>query len=139
VAEGGGVGVEGRARELGALEERAAEGVEAVEVALEAGAQEGVVEHGDEGGREREGDARGVVGVEAVEHGDEGEVALQHGLEEPALLEVVGVLGVAHIGEVRVQDEEDAAEGWAHGGGGCNRDRGRGRVLAAAARAWLLH
>jgi len=75
------------------------------EVAFEAVAEERIVEHADERLREREGKAAGdAIAVESLQHFDERQVGLEDSLEEPVLLEVVGVLGVPNEGEVGVED-----------------------------------
>jgi hypothetical protein len=73
-------------------------------VLLEAVAKERIIEHADERLREREGDAAGdAVAVEPLEDFDQRQVGFEDGFEEPVLLEVVGVLGVADEGEVGME------------------------------------
>ena len=96
----------------------------------EARAEEVVGEHGRERRRDGDGEADAdAVGREAVEHVEERQVRLPERLVEPALFEGPRVLGVAHPGQVRVEDERDVAE---HGGpladGAGARRRGRGRA-----------
>ena len=50
-----------------------------------------------------------MVAVERLEDFEQRNVRLRDGFVEPALLEEVLVLRVAHEGEVRVQDEGEAS------------------------------
>ena len=68
--------------------------------------------------------AHGPLRGEAIQHVQERQVRLPERLEEPALLEGSLVLGVAHVGQVRVEDERDVA----------GRGPGRGRPPDATAR-----
>jgi hypothetical protein len=78
---------------------------EAVEVAFVSFDQQGVAQHGQERGRERERQAEAdAVADEPVEHVGQRHVRLGDGLEEPALFVEVGMFGMAHVRQVRVQD-----------------------------------
>jgi hypothetical protein len=79
-------------------------------VAFEAVAEERIVEHADERLGERECDAaRDAIAVEPLEDFDQRQVGLEDGFEEPVLLEVVGVLGMADEGEVGVENNLERA------------------------------
>jgi hypothetical protein len=83
---------------------------EAGKVAFEAVAKERIVEHADERLGEREGDAaRNAIAVEPLEDFDQRQVGLENGFEEPVLLEVVGVLGMADEGKVGVENNLERA------------------------------
>ena len=84
------------------------------QVLAEARAQEIVLQHVAERRCERHGERdRDRVLRESIEHADERQVTLEDGLEQPALLEVTRVLGMAHVGEVRVEDDCEIAGGHA--------------------------
>jgi hypothetical protein len=73
-------------------------------------AQEIVAQHRGERRRERHGDGkRNAATVQTIERTQEGQVALVQGFEEPALFHGALVLGVAHEGQVRVQDDGQVA------------------------------
>src|SRR5439155_3242965 len=99
-----------------------------VEVPEVAPAQQVVGEHGEQGWAEREREPRGdAVALERPQHLEERDVGLGDRLGEPALLEEVLVRGVAHEGQVGVQDEGEAGRG--HGARG-------GRSQRAVRGAW---
>ena len=78
---------------------------ELVEVATVPADQQLVGHHRDERRRQRHREpVLDAVAHEAVEHPQQGDVGLGEGLEEPVFLEEVGVLGVADVGQVRVED-----------------------------------
>ena len=84
------------------------EGATEVEVANTARLQQSVGQHVEERRTDREGEAVGqVIDDQAVENAQQRDVGFGDCLEEPALLEEVIVLRVAHEGQVRVQDERE--------------------------------
>ena len=89
-----------------ALDLAAGEVDQPVQVPQVAVLQERIGHHREERRRERHRDAEvDALLLEPVEHLDERDVRLGDRLVEPVLLEEVLVLGMPHVGEVRVEDE----------------------------------
>ena len=87
------------------------EALEPAQVLHEARAEHLVPEHRQERRRERDRQRRlDPLGFKPIEHLDDRQVALDQRLVEPALLERARVLRVAHVGQVRVEQERDVAE-----------------------------
>jgi hypothetical protein len=87
--------------------------LEAGEPVRETAPDQIVVQHRDQGRREREGDppARAAVGA-SLEDAQKREITLEQRLDEPAFLERILVLGMAHVRKVRVeQDRKEARRG----------------------------
>jgi hypothetical protein len=88
------------------------QGPGALEVPLEALAEERVLQHRRQGRRDAHRQREGHAVVrQAVERVEERQVTLDDRLVEPALLEVPGVLGMPHERQVRVKDEGQVAGG----------------------------
>jgi hypothetical protein len=84
--------------------------LEAREPVLETRPDQIVVQHRDQSRRERQCDpsARAAIGT-PLEHPEERQIALDQRLDEPALLERILVLGMAHVRKVRVQQDREVA------------------------------
>ncbi len=89
----------------------AREVLHADEVGIEPVPEDGIGEHGGEGGGDGEGEAPwDGIACPAVEHLEEWEVTLDDGFEEPAFLQEFGVFGMPDEGEVGVEDEGDGGD-----------------------------
>jgi hypothetical protein len=80
--------------------------LEAGEPVRETAPDQIVVQHRDQGRRERKGDppSRAAIGA-SLEDAEEREIALEQRLDEPALLERILVLRMAHIRKVRMEHD----------------------------------
>ena len=79
---------------------------EAFEPARVAVAEQRVVEHGAERGREREREGRvHAVAPPAVQHVNQREIGFGDGFEQPAFFQELFMFRVAHKGQMRVQDD----------------------------------
>ncbi len=80
------------------------------EVAFVARSKKRVGEHLAERGRDGQGEARrDALVAQLAKDGDERQVDFGDRFEEPVLFEEFGVLGVAHEGEMRVEDKAEVA------------------------------
>ena len=94
----------------GAMDLLVAELAEQVEPLRIARHEQLVAQHSDQGRRQRQGDPEGDPVVDAaIEHLQQRKVGLGDRLVEPILLEEFRVFRVAHVREMRVQDDRERA------------------------------
>ena len=99
-----------RAVPVGAVNFLFSELDQSVEMLLVAVLQEPVAQHGAERGREADGEARfHAVAQPALENFEQRQIRFRDGLEQPVLLEKLGMLRMPHKRQMRVQDEREMA------------------------------